>query len=291
MKKIEGKTKLLLLKFQQGEITENLVYSKLAKMEKDPNNRKILEGIGIEERAHYKLLTQYTGENPKPNKWRVRKFVGIARIFGLTFALKLMENNESKAITAYDQFEDYPEITHLSKEEEEHEQKLINLIDEERLRYMGSVVLGLNDALVEFTGALAGYTLALNNTKLIALTGSITGIAAALSMSSSEFLSKRSEGNMNEKPLKASAYTGIAYIITVIALVSPFVMFTNPILSVAVMLCFALIIIAVFNYYYAIARSEKFIHRFGEMALLSFSVAALSFVIGYALKQITGIES
>lgn len=26
---------------------------------------------------------------------------------------------------------------------------------------MGSVVLGLNDALVEFTGALAGFTLAL----------------------------------------------------------------------------------------------------------------------------------
>jgi hypothetical protein len=28
----------------------------------------------------------------------------------------------------------------------------MNLIDEERLRYVGSIVLGLNDALVEFTG-------------------------------------------------------------------------------------------------------------------------------------------
>ena len=40
--------------------------------------------------------------------------------------------------------------------EEEHERELIALIDEERLRDMGSVVLGLNDALVEFTGMLAG---------------------------------------------------------------------------------------------------------------------------------------
>ena len=50
---------------------------------------------------------------------------------------------------------------------------------------MGSVVLGLNDELVEFTGALAGFTLALSDHRLIALTGSITGIAAALSMASS----------------------------------------------------------------------------------------------------------
>ena len=51
-----------------------------------------------------------------------------------------------------------------------------------RLEYMGSVVLGLNDALVEFTGALAGFTLALSDSRLTALTGSITGIAAALSI-------------------------------------------------------------------------------------------------------------
>lgn len=86
----------------------------------------------------------------------------------------------------------------IARDEDEHEQRLIALINEERLEYMGSVVLGLNDALVEFTGALAGFTLALSDSKLIALTGSITGIAAALSMASSEYLSTKSEnGNEN----------------------------------------------------------------------------------------------
>jgi len=183
----------------------------------------------------------------------------------------------------------YPEIMHLSKEEEEHEQRLVDLIDEERLRYMGSVVLGLNDALVEFTGALAGYTLALPNNKMIALTGSITGIAAALSMSSSEFLSKKSEKG-GEKPSKAAAYTGVAYIITVIALIAPFLLSDSPLIAVVSMLIIALIIIAIFNYYYSVARSEKFSHRFVEMAILSFSVATLSFFIGFALSKLTGIH-
>ena len=67
------------------------------------------------------------------------------------------------------------------------------MIQEERLEYVGSIVLGLNDALVELTGALAGYTFAFQNTRLIALTGLITGIAASLSMASSEFLAHRAE--------------------------------------------------------------------------------------------------
>ncbi len=97
----------------------------------------------------------------------------------------------------------------MARDEQHHEEKLIEMIDEERLQYMGSVVLGLNDALVEFTGALAGFTLALNDTKLIALTGSITGIAAALSMASSEYLSTKSEKTHNKRPVKAAIYTGI----------------------------------------------------------------------------------
>ena len=52
---------------------------------------------------------------------------------------------------------------------------------------MGSVVLGLNDALVEFVGMLAGLTFALQNTQIIAVAGLITGVAASLSMGSSEY--------------------------------------------------------------------------------------------------------
>jgi len=52
--------------------------------------------------------------------------------------------------------ERFPELDAILKDEEEHEDKLLEMMDEESLKYSGSVVLGLNDALVELTGALAG---------------------------------------------------------------------------------------------------------------------------------------
>ncbi len=284
-------TKKNFIRFQKNEITESIVYSKLAEIEKDPHNKSILKKIAAEEAAHYEILKKYTGVSPTPSKRRISKFYWLARILGITFAIKLMESGEESAHQNYSEYTQYPDLMRLAQDEEEHEQKLIELINEERLSYMGSIVLGLNDALVEFTGALAGFTLALNDSKLIALTGSITGIAAALSMASSEYLSTKSEGENGKHAVKASIYTGIAYIITVVALVAPFILISTPIIALLVMLAMALLIIALFNYYYSVARSESFRKRFSEMAILSFSVAAISFLIGYALKTFTGIEA
>lgn len=277
------------IRFQRNEITESIVYERLAAIEKDESNRKVLLQIAAEEKAHYHILKKHTGTDVAPERKRILKYCWLARILGITFAIKLMESGEVNAHHNYMQYTDYPDLQRLAHEEEVHEERLIGLINEERLDYMGSVVLGLNDALVEFTGALAGFTLALSDSKLIALTGSITGIAAALSMASSEYLSTKSEGSDGKHPIKAAVYTGIAYLITVVTLVAPFILIGNVLVALGVMLLMALIIIALFNYYYSVARGESFRKRFTEMAVLSFTVAGISFLIGYALKTFTGI--
>ena len=278
------------IRFQRNEYTESIVYDRLASIEKDTSNSKVLRLISAEEKAHYYTLKKYTNTEVKPNRWRIAKYYWLARILGITFAIKLMESSENSVHREYARYTECEDLQRLSHEEEIHEEKLIGLINEERLEYMGSVVLGLNDALVEFTGALAGFTLALSDHKLIALTGSITGIAAALSMASSEYLSTKSEGDKSKHPAKAAIYTGIAYIITVVALVAPFILISNVLIALGVMLAMALIIIALFNCYYSVARGESFRKRFMEMAVLSFSVAGISFLIGYALKTFTGID-
>lgn len=288
--KLDEPIRQALLRFQRNEITEYLVYTRLAALEKNAANREILQRIAQEEKRHYEVLRGYTGEEAAPDPTRLFKYKWIARVLGLTFAIKLMEQGEHRTKNDYAAYENDPALMQMAREENEHEEELISLINEERLEYMGSVVLGLNDALVEFTGALAGFTLALSDSRLIALTGSITGIAAALSMASSEYLSTKSEGDTRKHPVKASVYTGIAYLFTVAALVAPFILLSNVLAALGVMLGIALVIIALFNYYYAVARSESFRKRFAEMAILSFSVAALSFLIGYALKTFTGID-
>lgn len=279
------------LRFQREEITSFFVYKKLASIERKESNQKILLNIASQEAKHYENLKRYTKKEVKPKRWSIFKYYWLARILGLTFAIKLMELSEESSHLNYAAYTGFPDLEEMAREEEAHENELIAMIDEERLDYMGSIVLGLNDALVEFTGALAGYTLALNDNKLIALTGSITGVAAALSMASSEYLSTKSEGKTGKHPQKSAIYTGFAYIVTVVALIAPFALIENVLIALAVMLATAILIIALFNYYYSVARSESFKKRFGEMALLSMGVALISFLIGILLKKLVGVDA
>jgi len=201
-----------------------------------------------------------------------------------------MERGEEKAQDNYSLLKGrIPNIDKWIHDEEIHEQKLLAMLDEERLRYAGSVVLGLNDALVELTGALAGLTLALQNVKLIALSGLITGIAASLSMAASEYLSTRSEVT-DKHPVRAAVYTGIAYIITVTLLVLPYLLIPNYIVDLVITLTVAVLIIAGFNYYISVAKDEPFRARFLEMAGLSLGVATFSFIIGYFIRQWLGVD-
>lgn len=276
--------------YQRIEITEHNIYKRLARSIKDPENRKILEQIADDELRHYEDWEKYSQRKIKPNMWQVWKYYLISRVLGFTFGIKLMENGEEKAQENYGRLRGkIPDIDKWIHEEEVHEQKLLAMLDEERLRYAGSVVLGLNDALVELTGALAGLTLALQNVKLIALSGLITGIAASLSMAASEYLSTRSE-ETQKQPVRAAIYTGIAYIITVMLLVLPYLLIQNYIIDLAITLAVAVLIIAGFNYYISVAKDEPFRPRFLEMAGLSLGVALFSFIIGYFIRQWLGVD-
>ncbi|MEP7136675.1 MAG: VIT1/CCC1 transporter family protein [Chloroflexota bacterium] len=276
--------------FQQTEITEYHIYKRLAQRIKSQENAKILDQIAEDELRHYNGWKEYTQEEIQPRWFFVWFYYLVSIVFGFTFGVKLMEQGEEKAQANYEAVSNIiPEATNYQKEEDKHEQQLIEMLDEERLQYAGSVVLGLNDALVELTGALAGLTLALQNEKLIALSGLITGIAASLSMAASEYLSTRAE-KTNKHPVRAAIYTGIAYISTVTLLVLPYLLFKNYYLDLAIALTTAVIIIAVFNYYISVAKGESFKERFLEMAGLSLSVATFSFIIGYFIRIWLGIE-
>ena len=279
-----------VLGFQQTEITEHHIYKRLAKKVNSPENAKIIEQIAEDELHHYNGWKKYTNQDIEPRWLYVWFYYFISVVFGFTFGIKLMERGEENAQANYAGISNaIPEALKFQHEEDVHEEQLINMLDEERLRYAGSIVLGLNDALVELTGALAGLTLALQDVKLIALSGLITGIAASMSMAASEYLSTRSE-NTSKQPVRAAIYTGIAYIITVALLVLPYLLLENYILDLVITLTIAVAIIAVFNYYISVAKGESFRARFTEMAGLSLGVALFSFIVGYFIRQWLGIE-
>ena len=284
-----------LLKLQRMEATEAEVYRRLARMQKDEVNRSILEGISLEEERHEAVIAGMTGEKVLPDMRKVRRQIMLARLFGFTFSVKMMESTEQDAAAEYRELG----LDDIADEEEAHEENMIGMLDEERLRYSGSVVLGMSDALVELTGALAGLTFALQSLNLVALAGLVTGISASFSMGASEYLSSRAE-KKSESAVKAAFFTWISYLITVLMLVSPYLLFSSGspdfqglephIQALVCTFIIGLLIVAVFNFYVSVVEGVSFRSRFIEMAAILVVVSLISYGIGIALRGILGVE-
>ena len=290
-KKISEASLNLIKKMQQNELTESVIYAKIAKFAKGEENKATLLRLASEEKAHYEIWKNYTGIEMKPQKGKIAKYTFLARVLGFTFAVKLMERGEEGAQAEYEKLAaEVEESISIREQEKDHEAALLAMLDEESLQYVGSMVLGLNDALVELAGSLAGFTFALRNTRLVALSGLIVGISATFSMASSEFLAAKSEGR--DDALKSCTYTGVAYLITVILLILPYLLFDVS-QFIPALICMLLIIVAIiagFTYYTSVAKDQPFKSRFLEMSIISISVAVISFVVGLLAKHFLGVD-
>jgi VIT1/CCC1 family predicted Fe2+/Mn2+ transporter len=279
-----------LLFMQQDEINSFHTYKKLSLLIKDPGNSQVVSSIANAEMKHYAILKQITHQDLKPQWGTINFFVALCKVLGLTFGIKLMERGEELAQATYQTLISlYSQLEEIWRDEEKHEDELLQMLDEEGLKYAGSVVLGLNDALVELTGALAGLTLAFQNTHIIALAGMITGISASFSMAASEYLSRKADAE-GQDPVKSAIYTGIAYIFTVILLIFPYLVAKNYLVCLAWTIVNAILIIAAFNYYISVAKGFNFRKRFTEMTVISLGVALFSFGIGFLIRTVFGIN-
>ncbi len=283
-----------LINEQRNELTACYLYSKLSRRIKNKRNAEVLKAISEDERKHYEKIKELTGKDVKPYRIQLWFFYFISVSLGLTFGVKLLEKSEERAVSVYSamskESKDKIDLNSILQDEQRHQYELIEMIDEERLSYVGSVVLGLNDALVELTGALAGYTFAFQNANLIAITGLITGIAASFSMAASEYLASVHEDSKNKKAKKSALYTGLAYVITVFLLILPFMLIGNPFISLIVTLCIAVLIILFFNYYISVAKGTPFKRRFLEMIVISLGVSGISFIVGIIIKSVFGVD-
>lgn len=278
-------------KLQKNEVQGAALYQKIAEMTKDRKEKEILMAISKDEWKHAKTFGKYSTISMKPNSFYVFFFALLARILGYTFIIKFLERNEDKGIAVYEkEISEIPELPRILEDEERHEKELLDMLDEERLQYIGDIVLGMNDALVELTGALAGYTLAMQNTHVIAMAGMITGVSATLSMAASGYLSSREQSQKNAA--KSSVYTGLAYLITVALLIIPYLVMPQEsyIAALIITLIIAIAIIAAFNFYISIAKGRAFKKNFLLMSAISLGVSVITFGIGLVVKNVLGID-
>ncbi len=273
-----------IMQFQKNEMTEYYIYEHLAKTQTGPNS-EIFMRIAKDEAIHYSKFKNITGEDAGPDRFKVRFYLFIASIFGLTFSIKLMEGGENSAHKAYARFlKDMPQLRSITNDELTHEHDLIHMIDEEKLKYLGSMVLAVNNALEELTGVVVVLSFALRDARMIGFTAVITGIAATISMAASEYLSQKTEGNSSGSPAKAAVYTGIVYLITVALIVGPFFIFKSYLSALAAAITAVIIIIFIFSFFMSVVKGMKFQKSFLEIIFITSIVVAISYGIGTAIR-------
>jgi VIT1/CCC1 family predicted Fe2+/Mn2+ transporter len=283
--------------FIKKEYIAFLVYSELSKRIKG-KNKEIIKKIADSELKHYKTLKEiynnlFGNYDLKLNFKEKIELLTFKFVFllGPLFTLKFFERNEKKIINDYEKLIEeinklnknsnlVSNLKELIKEEKEHEKILIDLVKDKKSEHLSSIVLGINDALVELTGALTGLVGLFNDNLKIGLSGLITGIAASLSMAASSYLSKKAETNNNKEALIAALYTGLAYIITVLILVFPYFLINNKYFAMILMIINVLLVILFYTFYYSIVKEANFKKEFITMTLMSFSVSLLTFILG-----------
>ncbi|NLE90655.1 MAG: rubrerythrin family protein [Dehalococcoidales bacterium] len=279
-----------ILEAQKNEITEYYIYQKLSNKIKDPHNSHILEQISQDELRHHNIWKAYTQQEVQPKRFKIWFFYIIARVFGLSFSIKLMEQGEEAAQVNYDDLaKSIPDAQQISSDEDLHEAQLMEMINEERFHYVGAIIRGLNEAVVETLAILTGLSLILVETTVIAMTGIITGAAMSLSLGATEYLATKAEES-HLKPGKSALYTGFATATTVTLLISPYLFLPNTYVAMGAMIAIALVIIFFFNYYIAVARNISFWKRFAEMVIIATLIASFTYLIGYLASEVWHIS-
>lgn len=155
-------------------------------------------------------------------------------------------------------------------------------------QYTGALVLGMHDALVELSGIIAGLTFAIEDRRIIIMTGAIAAVAASLSMAAANYQAQRADNN--PAALTAAFYTGLMYVTTSAMLIFPFTVIPNRFWALGMMGMIAVLIIFGFNCAMGYATGRPFIKRFVEMLSICVGVSIASFIIGGAAKYFMGVN-
>lgn len=282
-------------RFAEDECRAHAVYSELAKSETDQKAKRLMGHLAEHEAEHYGFWLRFASKKKfAANRLEVLLMRVMRLILGLTFVTKLLERNEKEAIGKYAHFLKTtgkklgPQGRKIIRDEMSHESGLRSMIKEERVKFISSIVLGLNDAMIELTGALVGFSSMLANPPLVAVTGLVTGVAASLSMAASAYMQASHEERKDAR--KAAAYTGVSYILVVLLLVAPFFLVSNVYMALLAMAAIVLVIIASISYYSSVIFERDFKQQFGKMLLFSVGVSIIAFLLGSIFRSISGIS-
>jgi VIT1/CCC1 family predicted Fe2+/Mn2+ transporter len=286
----------LAMRFCIDEYRDYYVYKKLAEAEKRGDLREALEKFSGHEYRHYRFWSSIAGDcSEDAGRPRVGHLLLMRKMLGLTFVAKYLERHESSVISEYRRFLerlDGPlrgELEAIIREEEEHESLLLSSLNESIVRYLGFIVLGLADAIVEITGVHAGFLGATTKTLIAGIAGLIVGISAAISMAGAAYLqAKAGEGETH--PGRSALVTGVSYMLAVFVLALPYFVFVHQFIAFAVSVVLAVAMVTVFTFYGSVINDTNFGSDLAKNIGILFGTAAAAYVAGELLGSYFGIQ-
>ncbi|MBI2967125.1 MAG: rubrerythrin family protein [Bacteroidetes bacterium] len=284
--------------YAADEYFDYVIYSALAKKEKDEQRRAALYQLGEKEKDHYLFFTKLTGGDPGalPAVSALSRFglILLRSLFGLVFTMKFLERHEHKVIEEYKSIASQldkgsqDEFNRIINDEEDHENYFISQVNEPVIKYIGFIALGLTDAIIEVTGVHAGFLGALSSTLIAGVAGLIVGFSASISMGVAAYLKAKSESNLN--PLSSAFVTSASYLFSVILLALPYFLTGNMMIAFFVSILLAIALNGIFTFYVAIIQERNFRREMIENILLLSGTAVATFLFGEGLNKLFNLD-
>jgi vacuolar iron transporter family protein len=296
-------------KLYNSEIFHHHVFDKLASIEKDAKVKSILEKLSKFEVEHSRIWKEIPGLRKRPSKDTTNPFLinaigAVRRVIGLELTIKIMEYEEvaleAKLHQELNQFGlDSAEkrvFNKIKKSEERGENPLKDNI----LKYSAvlnnirSIVLGMNDGLVEILGAVSGFAVALRQPLIVVVAGSIVAIAGTLSMAGGSYLSIEYEKSLykkkNESSTAAALYTGIAYIIGSAFPLIPFIFGLTGYYAIALSVIVTAIVLTFASTLISVVSDTSISQRIIRTLLISLGIVAVSIALGIYARNVLHIN-
>ena len=214
----------LLIENWRAELDATTLYRSLARQERNPERASILLDMAETEERHAAIMARRLSEMgvalPKHGLGlRTRLLVWLARVFGATAVLPVIESMEAKGVSAYRQPEQDPVVQALAGDERGHFRALgrmtrsgaqapAQIAEHETWHRSGgggtlrASIFGVSDGLVSNLSLVMGFAGAQADSKFVVLAGVAGLLAGAGSMAAGEYVSMRAQRELYERQIK-----------------------------------------------------------------------------------------
>jgi vacuolar iron transporter family protein len=278
-------------RFARASLKHYHIYDTLRAREQDERLRDLmgeLARITKDEFAFWGRKGMVRGDEAHHSKF-LWGYVLLRRMLGVTMMTHLIINRERARLSHFEAYcADCLDIDERKAVEAmiTRSLSLVPTDKDPQFRFFSYIVLGFNDALIELTGALVGFSLALQEHKIVIIAGLVSGISAAASISASAYL--EAEHESGKDPHRAAFYSGMSYLGVAILLVTPFILTGSLVWGIVCMLSIALILVFILALYSSVVLGKSYSHQLRQILALSLGVAFISFSVGYVLNLLAG---